>query len=168
MYILLEKFIPNMEVDSIYDIDLPELRRRGIEGIITDLDNTLVGALEPYATPQLLDWLQELDSHGFRVVIVSNNHLPRVERFAKPLGMPFIHRAKKPKRSPFRKAMELLQLPAEQVAVIGDQMMTDVLGGNRMGLMTILVTPIAPQDEGFGTRINRKLEKLVLAMLKRS
>jgi len=165
---LLDRFIPNMTVDSIYEIDLNALRKQGIQGIITDLDNTLVGAREPDATPELIRWLQQLDEHGFRVVIVSNNHLPRVERFAKPLGMPFVHRAKKPTLAPFRKALSLLNLSHEQVVVIGDQMMTDVYGGNRMGLYTILVKPIAPQDEGLGTRINRRLEKIVRAMMKRS
>lgn len=168
MFILLEKFTPDMTVDSIYEIDLDALLKRGIQGIITDLDNTLVGAREPDATPQLLEWLDRLDKRGFRVVIVSNNHQPRVERFARPLGMPFIHRAKKPIRSPFRRALALLELPREQVAVIGDQMMTDIYGGNRMGLFTILVKPISPQDEGLGTRINRQLEKIVRKLQKRS
>lgn len=163
---MLEKFIPNMKVESIYEIDLVALRRQGIQGIITDLDNTLVGAREPDATPELLEWLAKLDKYGYRVVIVSNNNLPRVERFAKPLGMPFIHAARKPGRRAFRKALELLKLPREQVAVIGDQLMTDVLGGNRMGVYTILVNPVAPNDEGFGTRINRRLEKLLRYVMK--
>jgi len=91
-----------------------------------------------------------------------------VERFAKPLGIPFLHRAKKPTRTPFRKALALLQLTSEQVAVVGDQLMTDIYGGNRLGMFTILVNPIAPQDEGFGTRINRRLEKIVRAFTRRS
>lgn len=163
---MLEKFIPNLKVDSIYEIDLEALRRQGIRGIITDLDNTLVGAREPDAKPELLQWLDKLDKHGYRVVIVSNNNLPRVERFAKPLGMPFIHAARKPGSKAFRKALELLKLPRDQVAVIGDQLMTDVLGGNRMGLYTILVNPVAPNDEGLGTRINRRLEKLLRLVMK--
>lgn len=164
---VLHKFIPDLTADSIFDIDLNALRERGIHGMIMDLDNTLVGAREPDATPELLAWLKQLDEHGFRVVIVSNNNQPRVERFARPLGMPFIHRAKKPTLASFRRALDLLKLPSEQVAMIGDQMMTDVLGGNRMGLYTILVKPIAPDDEGLGTRMNRRLEKIVLALLKR-
>ncbi len=158
---MLDLFVPKMKVDSIYEIDLEALLDQGFRGIITDLDNTLVGAREPEATPQLLEWLKILDKHGFRVVIVSNNRQPRVERFAKPLGMPFVYKAKKPLRTSFKKALQLLDLPPQQVVVIGDQMMTDVFGGNRMGLFTILVQPIAPQDEGFGTRINRTLERFL-------
>jgi hypothetical protein len=165
---MFERFIPKLVVDSIREIDLDFLRNNGIRGIITDLDNTLVGAREPDATPEVLEWLKRLDEYGFRIVIVSNNHLPRVERFAKPLGIPFLHRAKKPTRTPFRKALALLQLTSEQVAVVGDQLMTDIYGGNRLGMFTILVNPIAPQDEGFGTRINRRLEKIVRAFTRRS
>jgi len=165
---MFERFVPKLVVDSIREIDLDFLRNNGIRGIITDLDNTLVGAREPDATPEVLEWLKRLDEYGFRIVIVSNNHLPRVERFAKPLGIPFLHRAKKPTRTPFRKALALLQLTSEQVAVVGDQLMTDIYGGNRLGMFTILVNPIAPQDEGFGTRINRRLEKIVRAFTRRS
>jgi HAD superfamily phosphatase (TIGR01668 family) len=163
---LLKRFIPDMKVGSIYDIDLDALRQRGIKGIITDLDNTLVGAKEPSATPELLAWLKELDRNGFRVVIVSNNRLPRVEAFAKPLGMPFIHQARKPSNRSFLAALSLLKLPREQVVMVGDQLLTDVLGGKRLGLYTILVKPIAPQDEGLPTRINRQLEKLLAKLIK--
>lgn len=158
---MLELFIPKLKVSSIYDISLDTLRDMGIKGMITDLDNTLVGAKEPHATPELLSWLKKLDDYGFRVVIVSNNHLPRVEAFAKPLDMPFIHRARKPRNQSFLTALSLLELPREQVVVVGDQLLTDVFGGNRLGLYTILVKPIALQDEGWPTRINRRLEKLL-------
>jgi HAD superfamily phosphatase (TIGR01668 family) len=156
-----------MQVTTIYDIDLNALRASGFRGIITDLDNTLVGAKDPQATPELLEWLKRVKEAGFKVVIVSNNRHARVSAFAEPLGIPFIHRAKKPTSASFRKAMQLLQTSAKQTVVIGDQMLTDVLGGNRMGLYTVLVKPISLQDEGFFTKVNRRIERLALTMMKK-
>ncbi|MFD0871472.1 YqeG family HAD IIIA-type phosphatase [Paenibacillus residui] len=164
---MLNKLIPRRQVNSIYDLALDELWNEGIRGIITDLDNTLVGARVPLATPELVKWLDYLQSLGFKVVIVSNNNETRVSTFAKPLNVPYIHNACKPSVQSFSKAMEWMGLKPEQIAVLGDQMLTDVLGGNRMGLYTILVQPISLVDEGFFTRINRRLEKAARALMKK-
>lgn len=164
---MLKKLVPRQSVHTIYDIDANHLWGFGIRGIITDLDNTLVGARDPHATPELIEWLNHLQQIGFKVVIVSNNHHNRVSTFAKPLSIPFIHRAKKPTNASFHKAMKLLGTNARQTTVIGDQMLTDVLGGNRMGLYTILVQPISRKDEGFFTKVNRLIEKWALARMKK-
>ena len=79
---LLKKLIPNLHVNSIYDIDLDALKRQGIKGIITDLDNTLIEWDRPNATPKLLSWLEKLKKEGFLVIIVSNNKHLRVSSFA--------------------------------------------------------------------------------------
>lgn len=164
---MLQNLVPRLAVRTIYDIDLDKLWKSGIRGIITDLDNTLVGAKDPQATPELIEWLGRLNKAGFKVVIVSNNHRARVTAFAEPLGIEFIYRAKKPTNVSFHRAMKLLGTGAKQTAVIGDQMLTDVLGGNRMGLYTILVQPISIRDEGFFTKVNRRIEKLALAWMKK-
>nr|WP_219836253.1 YqeG family HAD IIIA-type phosphatase [Paenibacillus sp. R14(2021)] len=164
---MFERLLPQMRVNTIYDINLNALKEQGIIGIITDLDNTLVGAKVPLATPQLTQWLDDVRDSGFKVVIVSNNNETRVSKFAKPLNIPYVHAARKPANRAFNRALAELGLPAEKTAVIGDQMMTDVLGGRRMGLFTILVSPIAPNDEGIMTRFNRMLEKLALSRLRK-
>jgi HAD superfamily phosphatase (TIGR01668 family) len=164
---LLKQLLPDLHVNSIYEIDVDALHKRGVKGIITDLDNTLVGAKEPLATPELVVWLKHIQSQGFKVVIVSNNQRTRVAKFAEPLSIPFIHGAKKPGNAAFRKALSQMNLKAEETVVIGDQMLTDVLGGNRLGLYTILVIPISREDEGFFTRVNRRIERVVLARLKK-
>jgi HAD superfamily phosphatase (TIGR01668 family) len=163
---VLQKFTPRMRVKSVYEIPLAELWNNGIRGIITDLDNTLVGAKEPLATPELLIWLEQVKVMGFKVVIVSNNNELRVRRFAEPIQIPYIHRAKKPTNAAFHKALQWMNLSADKTVVVGDQMLTDVLGGNRMGLHTILVQAIALVDEGFFTKINRRVEKILLALMK--
>lgn len=164
---MFERLLPHMRVNTVYEINLDELHARGVRGIITDLDNTLVGAKEALATPELVQWLDYVRSRGFQVVIVSNNNETRVGKFAAPLNIPYIHAARKPAGKSFKRALSLLRLAPEETVVIGDQMLTDVLGGNRMGLYTILVTPIAPADEGIMTRVNRRIERIALVRLRK-
>jgi HAD superfamily phosphatase (TIGR01668 family) len=164
--VFLNKLIPDHFVDSVYHLDLAELKFRGVKGIITDLDNTLIEWDRPAATPQLIEWLQSLKQHGFEVIVVSNNNHVRVAAFCKPLGIPYIHAARKPRRAPFREAVKQLNLEGKDIVVIGDQLFTDVLGGNRQGLYTILVVPVS-QTDGFFTRINRRLERMALFWMKK-
>lgn len=165
---MFEKFMPALRVDTVYDIDLDDLYAKGYRGIVTDLDNTLVGARDPLATPKLVAWFENVKRKGFKLVIVSNNNMNRVSSFAAPLNIEFVHKARKPSSSPFRRALTILGLKAEQTIMIGDQLMTDVYGGNRMGLFTVLVLPISVADEGIGTRVNRGLERFVKRRLNRA
>lgn len=160
------KLKPQLAANSIFEIPLEELWKRGIRGIITDLDNTLVGAKVPLATPELVDWLKKVQDRGFQVVIVSNNNKLRVSAFADPIVVPYISSARKPMNAAFIRAMKLMQLGPEATAVVGDQMLTDVLGGNRLGLYTILVAPVAAADEGFFTKVNRMIERVVVRFMK--
>ncbi|MEF2245493.1 MULTISPECIES: YqeG family HAD IIIA-type phosphatase [unclassified Paenibacillus] len=164
---MLERLVPKLRVNSVYDIDLEKLYAQGIRGIITDLDNTLVGAKVALATPELAAWLKTVEEKGIRVVIVSNNNADRVGGFSTPLSLPFVYSARKPSRRAFKQALDLLRLKPEQTVMIGDQMLTDVLGGNRMGLYTVLVAPISPADEGVMTRVNRKIERIALVRLRK-
>ncbi|OYD07613.1 YqeG family HAD IIIA-type phosphatase [Paludifilum halophilum] len=157
---MFKTMVPDMFVQSIYEIDLNRLQYQGIKGAIVDLDNTLVEATRPDATPKLVSWLDQLQGMGFRVMIVSNNNRTRVSKFAMPLQVPYIHRAKKPLSPAFRRAMREIETKPEETVMIGDQLFTDVLGGNRIGLRTILVVPVS-EAEGFFTRVNRRLERMV-------
>jgi HAD superfamily phosphatase (TIGR01668 family) len=163
----MKRLIPDLFVESVYQIDLDQLQARGIKGIITDLDNTLVRWDEPDATPRLIEWLNDVrDSRGLKVCIVSNNQDHRVERFAKPLNIPWIAKARKPRNAPFLRGLQALGTTREETVVIGDQLFTDVLGGNRMGLYTILVMPIG-EKEWIGTKVLRLLERVALGLLRR-
>ncbi|MFC4599294.1 YqeG family HAD IIIA-type phosphatase [Cohnella hongkongensis] len=164
---MFKRLLPDRIVHTVYDIDLNELHAQGIRGMITDLDNTLVSAKTPLATPQLIGWLDLVRERGFQVVILSNNNDTRVGRFAAPLNLPYIPAARKPAGAAFRRALRQMKLPPERTVVVGDQMLTDVLGGRRAGLHTILVTPIAPAEEGWATQINRRIEKIALARLRK-
>lgn len=155
---------PDLFVDSVYDIDLAALKERGIRHIITDLDNTLVPWVEKSPNPRLQEWLASLKAADFGVCLVSNAVESRVEAFRQSLGVPGIGKAAKPRNGAFLQAMELLEARPETTAVIGDQIFTDVLGGNRLGLYTILVVPLS-QTEFIGTRIVRIIERFILRRL---
>jgi HAD superfamily phosphatase (TIGR01668 family) len=158
---LLKHFLPDQHVKNIFEITPESLERKNIKGIITDLDNTLVEWDRPSATPELMQWFEEIKKHGILVTIVSNNNENRVKFFADPLGIPYIYQARKPMGRAFRRALREMDLKKEETVVIGDQLLTDVLGGNRSGFHTILVVPVA-QTDGFFTRINRTVERRIL------
>lgn len=166
VFSLLKFFIPEIYVKNIYQISPEFLKEHGIKGIITDLDNTLIEWDRPSATPELIDWFKQMEQNGVKVTVVSNNNEKRVSLFAEPLGIPFIPKARKPMGRAFQKALKFMNLSKEEVVVIGDQLLTDVLGGNRSGFKTILVVPVASTD-GFWTRFNRKIERKILSTLKR-
>ena len=163
---MLKSFLPSEHVKSIFDIKPEDLKKRGIKGIITDLDNTLVEWDRPMPTPELIKWFENMHAHGILVTVVSNNNEQRVGTFCKPLHTPFIHRAKKPLRSAFKKATDQMGIKLEEAVVIGDQLLTDVFGGNRGGFHTILVTPVS-QSDGINTKINRFLERRIMAAFRR-
>jgi HAD superfamily phosphatase (TIGR01668 family) len=164
--VVLHYFLPSQFVKRVLDITPSELKEKGIKGIITDLDNTLVEWDRPSATPELTEWFEKMKQEGIKVMIVSNNNQKRVQSFAEPLGIPFIFEARKPLTRAFQKALAMMQLGKDEVVVIGDQLLTDVLGGNRLGLSTILVVPVA-QTDGLWTRFNRKMERKILNMMRK-
>ncbi len=152
---------PDQHLDSIFEVDVEYLQSLGIKGIITDLDNTLVPWNDRNITPRLAEWFAMLRESGFKLFIISNNSRDSGGQLALELDIPAIFYAIKPRKRAFQKALDQMKLQSNQVAVIGDQIFTDVLGGNRLGLYTILVTPIS-EKEFLWTKLMRMLEKLVL------
>jgi len=158
---VLKQFLPDQHAKSIFEITPETLKEKGIKGIITDLDNTLVEWDRPNATPRLIKWFEEMKHSNVKITIVSNNNEDRVRSFSDPLNIPFIPAARKPLGRAFNRALKEMGLAKEETVVIGDQLLTDVLGGNRSGFRTILVVPVA-QTDGFMTRFNRKVERQIL------
>ncbi len=156
---------PNLAVDSLFDIDLDDLAGQGIRGVIFDLDNTIIPWDSREMDAAIVAWLQNVLARGFKVAIVSNNWRGRVREIAARFGLPFVSRAYKPAKTGFRRALAELGLEAGEAAVVGDQLFTDVLGGNRLGLMTIWVKPLTAH-EFIGTRIHRRIERLAVRMLR--
>lgn len=129
--------------DSIYDLNACELTEKGITLLLADLDNTLVPYGVALPTDEVREWNEKLKAAGVTLFVLSNNrHANRARVFSEALGIPFIGHAGKPKTPSFFKAMEQMGATQEQTAIVGDQIFTDVLGGNCAGVTTILVKPI--------------------------
>jgi len=158
---MVEKFFPNQIVDKVQDINLNELSNKGVKGLILDIDNTLVPSFMKEANNDALEWIEKLKSSGFRLCIVSNATKRRVDKFNEKLGLEAIYRASKPISRSFRKALKLLNFRACETATVGDQIFTDVYGGNRLGMYTILVKPINRKESLF-IRLKRFPERYIL------
>ncbi|MFZ5651209.1 MAG: YqeG family HAD IIIA-type phosphatase [Bacillota bacterium] len=165
---LLKLLYPKMYVPSVICIDPGELYSRGIRCVLFDLDNTVVPRDKTELSPEVSAWIKTLGENGIKACVVSNNGPGRVGRVTGIEDIPAVCRAVKPRKHPFRKAMNVLGVTAGETAVVGDQIFTDILGGNRLGLFTILVTPMPGREYWATEMINRRLERLVLSGIRRS
>lgn len=161
---MLKILTPDLHVESVLKLDLKKLKDNNIKGLIIDIDNTLVSWDIKYASEKTKEWLLNLEKEGFNVCLVSNNTEDRVVTFNEELKLPAIHRASKPRVGAFKKAMKTMGTKVNNTAVIGDQIFTDVLGGNRMRLFTVLVVPLAGKEFWWTTFV-RKIERHVLKVV---
>lgn len=157
---------PDYRIESVRELTVEWLTDTRLRGLLVDLDDTLLDDHAPVCAPEILVWVEELRAAGLGLCVVSNSGRRRVasvaETFAPPL--PFVCDARKPMTGGLRAALRRLDLPAANVALVGDQLFTDVLGGRRAGVRTILVRSTArtARDEGWLTRLKRPLERFVL------
>ncbi|GGP12542.1 YqeG family HAD IIIA-type phosphatase [Oceanobacillus neutriphilus] len=158
---MFSKFLPDEQIDQIFDLKPETLKKKGIKGIITDLDNTLVAWDVKDATPDVISWFKTMEENDIKVTIISNNNQERVTVFSEPLGTPFVFSARKPLSRAFKTVARQMELKKEEILVVGDQLLTDVLGGNIAGFYTVLVVPVV-QTDGKITKINRLIERKIL------
>ena len=133
----------------------------GKHGLIVDLDNTLMGFRQTELCEDHLAWCERAHERGFKMVMVSNNFTERVTGIARQLRIPCVPNALKPLPFGVMKAVKMLELPRERIAVVGDQLFTDVLSGKFCGLYTILTEPIESKDFPI-TKVFRFFERLML------
>jgi len=165
---LWEHFRPDEVMESVAAIDLDALAERGIEGLLLDVDNTLITHGSSDVSPERLEWLAQAIAR-FKVCLVSNSVTGRrMRRLADATGIEGInvwHWGRKPLCGGVRRGMRILGTTPETTVMVGDQVMTDVLAGNRAGLRTIWVKPIHP-NEFFVTRlVHRPMEAWVARRL---
>jgi HAD superfamily phosphatase (TIGR01668 family) len=150
---------PDFQFFAVTDFDSAWLRANRIKGLLLDMDNTVVPWRGAEVTAAVLAWARELRAGGVKVCIVSNSRYPaKVARVSAALEFPCLHRARKPGQGGFRAGQALLGLGAEEVLVVGDQLFTDILGGNRGRMRTCLICPIS-RPEFIGTQLLRLLER---------
>lgn len=152
---------PKIYLEKVTDLSKETVFENKIKGIILDVDNTLLD-FDKNLLPNADAWCEELKKDGIKLIIVSNsNKEEKVKSVAEKLDIPYVFFAIKPFKKGFKKAKQILELEADEIAVIGDQIFTDVLGANRMKMFPILVKPLAEKDY-FITIIKRPLENLII------
>lgn len=167
---MLKKFIPDYYFKSIYEIPLSKLYDDGVRLILTDLDNTLISYLEKLPNENLIKWKNEVINKGFELIIVSNSKKERVENFSKALGVDCVKFSTKPLKRGIKKAINKIsknKYNNNQIIILGDQLMTDILGGNRCKINTCLIKAIDKSSDSFPTRCNRKLENFIKNKIKK-
>lgn len=164
---MLEWFKPTWMVHSIYSITPKQLHENNVKAVLTDLDNTLIAWNNPEATEESIQWIKMMKEADIPVMILSNNSDERVKEIADFLDLEYIPRSLKPSRRAFRLAQEKLGLPAEELLMVGDQVITDVFGANRFGVRNVLVKPVLESD-AWNTKFNRFLELKILNLLIKS
>ena len=158
---MLNKFYPDYMFETVECIPFNLIHSERIKGIMFDMDNTLVNKKYVH-TKELKSWIKEMKKQGIKMCIFSNT--PRINKIkivAKDLGMQYISNGFKPFKFGFKKAENLLGIDKENIVIIGDQLFTDIYGGNRYGIKTILVNPIEDK-EVFVTKIKRPIEKILI------
>lgn len=163
---LWELLCPKMYVPSVVHINPEDLYARGIRCVLFDLDNTVVPRDKTDLPPEVAGWIKRLTEKEIKVGVVSNNGPDRIRKVSGIGEIPAVCRAVKPRKHPFVKAMKMLGVTPEETAVVGDQIFTDILGGNRLGLLTILVVPMPGKEYWATEMFNRRLERLVLKRIK--
>jgi len=159
-------FKPNKYYKSIFDVNFELLHQEGIKLIACDLDNTLVPHDVADASLEVIELINKVKLLGFEIIVMSNNHKSRVERFCKPLDIKYYYSSKKPLKTTFKKALRDFKVTNAEFCLIGDQIMTDVFGASRMKVMSVFVEPLAKKDIVY-TKVNRIMENIIIKRLEK-
>lgn len=156
---------PKAYFSSVLDITIQFLIKNKIKALVLDVDNTLIDK-DRNLSEETIKWAKELRGQGTKMYILSNtNDKTKVEEVAQKLALPFEYFALKPLKKGFKRVQKALQEKPEQIAVVGDQIFTDVIGGNRLHMFTILVDPISPKDYWY-TAWKRPIENKIKQKIK--
>lgn len=160
------KIYPDKYIDKVEQITIEFLQKNKIKALILDVDNTLID-YNKNLSQSIIDWAKKLKKQDIKLYILSNtNQKEKVEKVAKALEIPFQNFAKKPLKAGFLKIQKELKEKPENIGVVGDQIFTDILGGNRCNMFTILVEPIDPKDFWY-TAWKRPIENKIKKEIKR-
>lgn len=157
--------VPHWHFPSVFEVDLDKLKSLGIKGIVLDLDNTIVPGKKSQVPPEVQAWIDKAKEKGFRLCIFSNTlKMRRLWKLSREMGIPYVRGRFKPRRGGLMKALNFMGLEPRESVIIGDRLFTDIWGGNRTGMWTILVDPLRG-GEGLATKIFRYFERFLLRLL---
>lgn len=154
-------FKPRKRINKMIDISPDFLRSVECSALLLDIDNTMTTHNNPVPADGVIEWIDKMKSAGFKMIIVSNNNGERVRKFSERVGLEFEGAAKKPLPLGFRRACRRLEVSSKSAAVVGDQIFTDIMGGNLMGAYTILTEPYQPES-GKLFKIKRFFERVII------
>lgn len=157
-------FVPNIKLPRVTDITLEILNKYNITALILDVDNTLSTHHGQVLTDGLEVWLDTMKKAGIKLTVLSNSNSKRLTPFAEKIGLDFISLGLKPLPFGYLRALKRLGVKKQNAAIVGDQIFTDTLGGNLIGLNTILLTPIKPETS-LRFRMKRKVESFLIKKL---
>lgn len=157
--------LPDIKLDRVTDITVELLKKYGIEALILDVDNTLSTHHGEILTDGLPQWLEYMKKNGIGLTVLSNSKEKRVKPFAEKIALDYISLGLKPLPFGYLRAVKKLKKKRKNTAIVGDQIFTDIIGGNCVGVKTVLLTPIKPED-GLSFKIRRKIEKFIFKVFK--
>lgn len=157
----MKKLYPNLYLKKVEDITIEILIKNKIKLLILDVDNTLIDYYKNL-TEEVVNWAKEMKGQGIKLYILSNtNDKRKVKKVAEVLGIQYKNFAMKPLKKGFKYVQKQTNMKPENIAVVGDQIFTDVLGGNRCNMFTILVDPIDDKKEYWYTAWKRPIENKI-------
>ena len=162
----MNNFIPDIYAKNIFNIDYKKLKKDGIKCVLFDLDNTIAPLSETEPSKDVKELFAYIDDLNMKIIILSNSRKKRVAPYKEKLNVDSACMSMKPLKRKFRKVLGMFNYDFSEVALIGDQVLTDVYGANRCGITSVLVDPLTDED-GFFTKINRRFEKIILNKLKK-
>lgn len=158
----MSRFLPTEFVDSIFDIDVEKLKDMGKKGFLFDIDNTLATYAMAVPDAKTKEWIRGLQSMGFSIYLISNNNEKRVKPFAESIDAGYIAKALKPRTKPIKQVCDKMGITVDEAVLVGDQLFTDIWGGSRMGMYTILVKPISSEIEHWFVKFKRIFERMIM------
>jgi len=154
-------FYPDLMLENIHCIDAEKLINNEIKAVIFDIDNTLAYNNEEKPSREVIEFILSLNTNGIHTIIASNNNEMRVKKFCEDLNSLYIHKANKPLGNKISLLLKKIKVDKKNSALVGDQIFTDVLCGNLMGMFTILVKPFDTNENNF-IKFKRKIENLFI------
>ena len=154
---------PDYNLDSIYEIDLEQLKALGIKAMLFDLDSTLMASKSGSYTAEMQNWLETVRQNFFIAIVSNNKNEKYIEKVKKVTDFPVLFNARKPRTEAVEKFLKEHNLQVSECVLVGDRPLTDILCGKNLGCKTILVDSITAKSEAKIVRFVRKLERLTIS-----
>jgi len=154
---------PDHRYPSLAEVPIEEFAEKGIKGALLDIDNTLVEySIYDEIPEENLKWLERAKAAGVKCLLYSNASQWKIEKVMKVSNLPGVPKVYKPSYALLKVALAKIDCTKDEVILIGDQVCTDILGGNLGGVITVLVEPLTEKDWP-GTKLLRIIEWTAIA-----